>query len=388
MTSPADGDPAVLDDQDELQARDPGEMLRATASAGAQVREALLRLDHDAVAQVVADGRPRALVVAGVGGSGLAGDVVVGVTGPTCPVPVFTSRGHRLPGWVGPMDLVVAVSASGDTEETLAATDEALRRGARLVTVGRPGTALARRSDGGRAVHLAVDTGGRPPRASLWTLTTPLLSLVHGLGLASVPAGLLAGVADQLDELAQRCGPASETYANRAKQTALQLSGTLPHVWGASELATVAAGRMAHQLACNAKVPSVHGPMTDVHHHQVAALAGRYGAGGADSIGNLASDIFHDPLLDGPPRERLRLLLLRDTGELEQVTRAADATVHLAEQYGVPVDQLRATGEHPLERLASLVAPLDFASVYLALLEGTDPLPIDAVVTLRKASRA
>jgi glucose/mannose-6-phosphate isomerase len=381
VSSAADLDPTVLDDQAEVVARDPGEMLRITASAGAQVREALLRLDADAVARVVADGRPRALVVAGTGASALAGDVLTGVTGPACPVPVVTCRGHRLPGWVGAMDLVLAVSSSGETEETLSATDEALRRGARVVTVGRAGTTLARRAEAGRAVHVPVETGGRPPRASLWALATPLLALADGLGVADVPQGLLSAVADELDETAMRCGPAAEVFENPAKQLALALSGTLPHIWGASELATVAALRMAHQLVLNAKLPSVHGALTDVHHHQVAALAGRYGAGGPAGETDVTADIFHDPLLDGPPRERLRILLLRDTAELEPVARAAEL---VAEQYGVAVHQLRATGEHPLERLASLLAPLDFAAVYLALLEHTDPTPVDPIVTLRK----
>ncbi|MFL6175449.1 MAG: SIS domain-containing protein, partial [Ornithinibacter sp.] len=275
-------------------------------------------------------------------------------------------------------------SSSGETEETLSATDEALRRGARVVTVGRAGSTLARRAEAGRTVHLPVETGGRPPRASLWALATPLLVLIDGLGVADVPQALLSAVADQLDETALRCGPAAEAFENPAKQLALGLSGTLPHIWGASELATVAALRMSHQLVLNAKLPSVHGALTDVHHHQVAALAGRYGAGGAAGEADVAADIFHDPLLDGPARERLRILLLRDTAELAPVTRAADATELVATQYGVAVDQLRATGEHPLERLASLLAPLDFASVYLALLEHTDPTPVDPIVTLRK----
>jgi glucose/mannose-6-phosphate isomerase len=380
VTSPAGEDPAVLDDPAQLEARDPGGMLRATASAGAQVREAVLRLDTDAVARTVADGRPRALVVLGMGGSGIAGDVVAAVTGPACAVPVSTCRGYRLPGWVGPMDLVVAVSCSGETEETLAATDEALRRGARVVTVGRAGSSIARRAEAGHAVHLSVDAGGRMPRAALWTLVTPLLVLIDGLAMASVPPGLLAGVADQLDEIAQRCGPASDTYENPAKQLALQLSGSLPHLWGASEVASVAALRMSCQLAENAKLPSVHGALTEVHHNQVVALAGRYGSGAGDP----AQDIFRDPLLDGPARERMRILLLRDTEELEPVARRAAATVSLAEAYGVAVDHLQATGEHPIERMASLIAPLDFASVYLALLEGTDPTPIDPIVSLKK----
>jgi glucose/mannose-6-phosphate isomerase len=376
-------DEAVLDDLAALEARDPGAMLRAVASAGAQVREALLRLDEDAVRAVVADGRPRALVVAGMGGSGIAGDVVGAVTGPACPVPVSVSRGYRLPGWVGPMDLVIAVSCSGETEETLAAADEALRRGARVVTAGKAGSSLAARAAGGRAVHLEVDSGGRMPRANLWGLATPLLAVVDALGLAGVPRGLLAGVADQLDELSAACGPTTETYENPAKKLALQLSGVLPMVWGASELAAVAALRFACQLAENAKLPAIHGALTEVHHNQVVTLAGRYGASGDDA----ADDIFRDPLLDGgPTRERLRLLLLRDTEEHAAVAGRCQATHLLGEQYGVAVDEVPARGEHPLERLISLIAPLDFASVYLALFEGTDPTPIDPIVTLKKAA--
>ena len=381
-----DGPPAdesVLDDLAALDARDPGGMLRAVGSAGAQVREALLRLDEDAVRAVAAEGRPRALVVAGMGGSGIAGDFVAAVTGPSCAVPVIVSRGYRPPGWVGSLDLVIAVSCSGETEETIATADEAVRRGARVVTAARAGSSLAARAAGGRAVHLDIDSRGRPSRANLWGTVTPLLAVVDALGLASVPRGLLAGVADKLDATSAECGPTKEIYDNVAKKTALQLSGTLPMVWGTSELAAVAAQRFANQLAGNAKQLAVHGALTEVHHNQIVALAGRYGAGGGDAT----DDIFRDPLLDGGPvRERLRMLLLHDTQELEPVIRRCQATLLLADQYGVALDELTASGEHPLERLASLIAPLDFASVYLALLEGTDPTPTDPIVTLKKAA--
>jgi glucose/mannose-6-phosphate isomerase len=383
LTSGVPADESVLDDLAALEERDPGGMLRAVASAGAQVREALLRLDDEALRAVVAEGRPRGLVVTGMGGSGIAGDVVAAVTGPSCAVPVTVSRGYRLPGWVGPLDLVIAVSSSGETEETLAATDEALRRGARVVTAGRAGSSLAARAAGGRAVQLNVESGGRMPRANLWALVTPLLAVVDALGLASVPGGLLAGVADQLDATSAACGPTSETYDNVAKKTALRLSGALPMVWGTTELGAVAALRFACQLAENAKQPAVHGALTEVHHNQVVTLAGRYGAGGGD----VTEDLFHDPLLDGgPTRERLALMLLRDTDELAPVVLRCQATQLLTEQYGVALDELTAQGEHRLERLASLIAPLDFASVYLALLEGTDPTPIDPIVTLKKAA--
>lgn len=375
---------AVLDDQDAVHALDAGQMLRAVATAGAQVREALLHVEDEALAPLVADGRPRALVITGMGGSGIAADVAAAVAGRSCPVPVVAHRGHRLPGWVGPMDLVVAVSCSGGTEETLSALDEAMRRGARVVTVGAAGSPLAARADDGRAVHLAVDARGRMPRANLWGLAVPVLLMMDALGLASASRDVLAGLADDLDATSERCGPASDSFGNPAKQVALQLAGSLPYLWGSSELAAVAAARFAAQLAENAKYPAVHGALTEVHHNQVVVMAGRFGAlaGGDD-------DIFRDRVEDdgseGLPR--MRVLLLRDTEEVPEVAARREATHRVAERYGVPVEEFAAEGEHPVSRLASLVAPLDFASAYLALLQGIDPSPIEPIVVL-KSGRA
>jgi glucose/mannose-6-phosphate isomerase len=277
------------------------------------------------------------------------------------------------------MDLVVAVSCSGETEETLAALVEAVRRGSRVVTVGAAGSSLAARSQDGRAVHLPVDARGRMPRANMWGLVVPVLLVMDAVGLTSVPRTELAALADQLDEASERCGPGADSSQNVAKQVALQLAGSLPYVWGASEVATVAATRFAGQLAENAKYPAVHGALTEVHHNQVVVMAGRFGLLGAEGD----DDIFRDRVEDPSPWPRMRLLLLRDTDEVPEVTRRAEATAPLAERYDVPVGELRAEGEHPVARLASLVAPLDFASVYLALLKGIDPTPIEPITVLK-----
>ena len=136
------GSPEVLDDVAALEAGDPAGMLRAIASSAAQVRESALLAGEAGVARLAEDGRPRAVVVVGMGGSAIAGDVLAAVAGPALPVPVVVHRDFGLPGWVGPMDLVVAVSCSGETAETLSALEEAVRRGCRLLVVG----ARARRS--------------------------------------------------------------------------------------------------------------------------------------------------------------------------------------------------------------------------------------------------
>ena len=379
MSDAAAPDDAVLDDALALERLDPQQMLRATATAGAQVREALLHIEPELLAPVVAEGRPRAVLVTGMGGSGIVADVAAAVTGTTCAVPVQPHRGHQLPGWVGPMDLVIGVSCSGETEETLSAVDEALRRGSRVVTVGALGSALAARAEGGRTVHLPVEARGRMPRANLWGLAVPVLLVLDALDLLDAPRDLLERLADDLDRTSERCGPGTDTAVNPAKQLALQLHGTLPYLWGSSALATVAAARMSAQLAENAKYPAVWGPLTEVHHNQVVVMAGRFGALATDE-----EDIFRDRVEDGPGRPRMRVLLLRDTEELPAVARRAEASVAVGERYDVQVDEVFAEGDHPLDRLASLVAPLDFASVYLALVQGIDPSPIEPIVVLKK----
>lgn len=373
-------DESVLDDGAALAAGDPGEMLRAVASAGAQVREAVLRTGEAELARVVADGRPRAVVVSGMGGSGISADTVAAVTGQSCPVPVVPHRGYRLPGWVGGLDLVVAVSCSGRTEETLAVADEALRRGCRLVTVSAEGSPLSQRAQGQRAVSLNVDAGGRMPRANFWALSVPVLRLADALGLTSVPVAVLEDLADELDRLSVACAPASETYANPAKQLALELAGSLPCLWGTSDLAAVAAYRFACQLAENAKYPALYGALPEVHHNQVVALAGAFGTRAPADEG----DIFRDRVEAAPEWPRLRLVLLRDAVEEPQVARRREATSPLADECGVPVSELAGTGEHPVTRLAGLIAPADFASVYLALLQGLDPTPIEPIVRLKE----
>lgn len=372
-------DEAVLDDLDALVRLDPGEMLRAVATSGAQVREAALRAQDVDLGVLAADGRPRAVVVTGMGGSGIVADVAAAVAGMGCPVPVLANRGHRLPGWVGPLDLVVAVSCSGSTEETLAATDEAVRRGARLVTIGAAGSPLAARSAEGQGLHLAVDAQGRMPRANLWGLAVPALLALDAVKVVDVPLGLLPGVADELDRWAEQCGPAVEGVDNPAKALALELAGSLPYVWATSDVTAVAAARAAAQLAENAKYPAVHGSLTEVHHNQVVVLAGAFGQLGSADV----DDIFRDRLDGGPEWPRVRLLLLRDVEELSEVAGRADASVRLADRYGVPARELRAEGEHPLLRLASVLALIDFATVYLALLQHIDPTPIEPIAVLK-----
>lgn len=90
-----------LDDPKAMLEHDSGELLRATATAGAQVRTALLRVPRSQLDRFAADGPPRALVVVGTGGSGMCASLLVGLARASSPVPVVSACGPTLPAWVG-----------------------------------------------------------------------------------------------------------------------------------------------------------------------------------------------------------------------------------------------------------------------------------------------
>ncbi|MDT7536857.1 MAG: glucose/mannose-6-phosphate isomerase [Actinomycetota bacterium] len=368
-----------LDEVRALEAGDPAGMLPAIASGAAQVREAALLAQEAGVGALAEDGRPRAVVVCGMGGSGIAGDVLAAVAGSSCPVPVVTHRGYGLPAWVGAADLVVAVSCSGSTEETLTATEEAVRRGCRLLVVGAADSPIEALGARGRGIFVPV-AQGRQPRATVWALSTPLVVAAHALGLVSADAEAVEATAAQLEQVALSCRPDADHFANPAKRLALELSGTLPVVWGTSPLAGVAAYRFACQLNENAKTPSVWGVLPEANHNQVVAFDGPF----AGSATRPVEDLFRDRVDDELPElTRMRLVLLRDTDEHPQVTLRTEASEQLADERGIGVSTVRADGTSAFERIASLIAMVDWTSAYLALLEGRDPTPVDAITALK-----
>ncbi|MEU5786678.1 SIS domain-containing protein [Micromonospora purpureochromogenes] len=382
-------DESVLDDPDTFTEQDPGGMLRFTASAGAQVRESASLAAEANLSLLEDDGRPRAVVIAGIGTAGRTGDVLATVAGPRCPVPVIPHRSAGVPGWVGAADVVIAVSASGRSPEALGAAEAAHRRGARLVAVGAPDSQLQSVAERARAPFIPVPRRA-PARASLWALTVPVLLAARTLGLVKVNEADLAETAARLDADADRCRPTAESFVNPAKSLALGLAGSIPIVWGSSPLATVAARRFGDTLSANARYPVVTGALGEAGRGRVGLLDGVFGG-----LVESARDIFADrDEAEGDPT-RLRLVLLRDGGlnaeddtdePLAVEERRAEAVQTLAERRGVRCDVVTAEGGSALERLASLVAVPDFASVYLALAHGLDPMAVPAITEMKELS--
>ncbi|WP_328465393.1 mannose-6-phosphate isomerase [Actinoplanes sp. NBC_00393] len=399
MVNPLDGsagvnghrvaDESLLNDEKSMLGNDPGGMLRATASAGAQVRESAALAAEVDLSMLADEGRPRAVVVAGIGTAGLTGSILSTVAGPRCPVPIIGHRSAGVPGWVGAADVVIAVSASGRSPEALAAAEAAARRGARLVAIGNPGSDLEALAERARAPFIGVPRRA-PARATLWGLTIPVLFAGRALGLAKLAEADIAETAIRLDADAERCRPAADSFVNPAKELALGLAGSVPIVWGSSPLATVAARRFADTLAANARYPVMAGALGEAGRGRVGLLDGVFGG-----LAEGSRDIFADPDEIDESVTRLRLVVLRDGGlnpeddadePVAVEERRADAIQTLADRRGVRCDVLTAEGGSTLERLASLVAVPDFASLYLALAHGLDPMAVPAISEMKELS--
>lgn len=383
-------DEAALDDPDELARRDSRESLRALATAGAQVREAVTLSTEAGIDRVSYGERPRSVVVAALGGSAVVADVLEMLAEPSSPVPVTVRRNLPIPGWVGSLDLVIAVSLSGRAEGPVAVAREAARRGAALLTVGAEDSPLAEVSHRARGVHIGVGHGRASSRTALWSLLTPVLMAGDILGLIDVPTSVLPDVARRLDEQAEACRPSSESFVNPAKLIALQAAETVPVVLGDGALAGVAARRAAAMLAQTARMPATWGELPDAASQVVACFDGPFTAGGgAGASATRQADIFADPFLDAPAQPKLGLMMLRDapvrppTPESDAAESLTEAVLGTARAAGAHVIESVATEGHSVARLAELMSLTDFAATYLALGLGVDPAVSPHVADLR-----
>jgi glucose/mannose-6-phosphate isomerase len=382
-----------LDTPDVIETADPGDMLRQVASSAAQVRTALRSCQETDLSAFAPDIRPRAIVVAGMGSSGLPGEILNAITGLGSPVQIVVTQADRLPGWVGAADAVIAVSCSGTTPETLAIATEAARRGCRLAGVGAQGSPLHRIAEQARAPFVPVVPAGWP-RSMLWGMSIPLLVIAERLGIIRIGADVYELAASRLEEVSHQCRPASESFVNPGKSLALDLVGALPMVWGTSVLSGVAARRFASQLNENAKYPAISGVLSGAAHNQVAAFDGPFAprssplpapgpdepilppvSEGADLEDLDAWDLDYEDSDDSEPSgfTALRLVLIVDPDQDQRAAAQRAAVTDLVTQRGVGMSELAMDGEHPLVRLAGVIQLVDYASVYLAIASGIDP---------------
>ncbi|WP_069174318.1 SIS domain-containing protein [Streptomyces griseus] len=370
-------DESLLDAPDALARADRRGLLRGAAEAGARVRTAARHASEAGIGGLAPEGRPRAVLVAGPGTAarGVA-DLIGALAGAAAPVTRVRPTGvaaaagalrWALPGWAGPVDLLLIATADGSEPGLSLLAEQAYRRGCTVVAVAPVRSPLREAVDGvhGLVVPMAAapygeydaETSAAGP-GTLWALLTPLLALLDRVGLVDASAEELQKVADRLDRTAERCGPAIATYSNPAKTLAAELADSLPLVWTEGETAGPAGRRFAAVLAELAGRPALVAELPEALPSHGALLAGAFAAG-ADP-----DDFFRDRV-DEPEAMRARVVLLRDrpAGGLT----AAPAARELALGHETAISEIEPEEGGVLEAFAELLAITDFAAVYLAL---------------------
>ncbi len=295
------------------------------------------------------------IVFSGMGGSAITGDILKRLVEIDSSIPFFVHRDYGLPNFVGKNSLLLAVSYSGNTEETLSACREGLVRGSTVWTL----------SSGGELEKLAISRGiphvkipsGQPPRCSLGYLFFPVEKLLNTIGIIRrVSAGKIA-------EMAASC---KKTYGidrikgNKAKEIASMVHNRNVVIYSGDFLSPSAL-RWKTQLAENSKHTASINFFPEMNHNEIMAW------NHPDFIvRNSIVFFFHD--VKDNPRVKLRM----------------DLTCRILEVKSIKIQKITSNGNSPAERIFSLVILGDWVSFYLAILNGMDPTEINEISYLKK----
>lgn len=350
---------SVLDRPEGWAALDPQSMLELVESFPRQVEAAA-----DMAANITLPALPliTKVLVTGLGGSAIGGDVVRSVIGDCLRLPFLVNRDYHLPKFVDSSTLVIASSYSGNTEETLSAYQEAIRAGAKTVCITTGGQ-LASMAEAGRVPVIYIP-GGLPPRTALGYSSIVLLGILRALGL--VP-----GMAEAVEESTKVLWSLSARYAggvpdesNRAKALAHSLHGKIVGLYASTGLLEAAAVRWRGQIEENAKNLAFHHLLPEMNHNELVGWE--------------------------KPRERLRelgVVFLRDRGDHPQVQRRFELTREMLASRAKVVHEVWSEGQSPLARVLSTIYLGDFVSVYLAYLNAVDPTPVRGIDMFKQRLR-
>lgn len=301
------------------------------------------------------------VIVLGMGGSGIAGDVLAAVANSTLTVPVVVLKQIRIPRFVGPRTLAFAVSYSGDTDETLEMARGALQVDAPLVAVSTGG-ALADLAHEHGALHVPCPRGYLP-RAAIGALVAPLFVALHRVGLLPDANDWLTQARDQLAARRVRCEPSVTAPANPAREVARRIGTTIPLFYGGGALGAAAAMRWKCDVNENAKAPAFWNAYPELDHNEIS---------GWGQHGDVTRQLF-------------TLVELRHGFEHPQLEARFALTREIVEETVSQVLEVRADGDGRLAQLLDLIYVGDWSSCYLAIDHDVDPGPIDAIARLKEA---
>jgi glucose/mannose-6-phosphate isomerase len=305
--------------------------------------------------------KPQTIIVSGMGGSAIGGELLKDWTRDKITVPVEVCREYSLPAYADKKTLVVVVSYSGETEESLSAFLDAVKRKCMVFCVSSGG-ALREFSEKLNVPHLLVPAG-MAPRTTLPYLFIPLTVLLEKLGLVSDVSSEVSETVKMLKLVSEANSPEKPFRRNFSKTLASDICGTIPVAYGFG-FYRAAAQRFKTQFNENSKIPAKWEFFSELDHNEIVGWEGANG---------LAEDFS--------------AIFIRDDNEPDPIRQRIAATKELMLKESVKAFEVRSQGKSTLAKMSSAICIGDFASVYLAILRGVDPTPVRSISILKEKIR-
>ncbi|PKM76999.1 MAG: bifunctional phosphoglucose/phosphomannose isomerase [Firmicutes bacterium HGW-Firmicutes-15] len=298
------------------------------------------------------------IVVTGLGGSAIGGDIIRTYALQKAQVPVIVNRDYDMPNFVNSDSLVLTVSYSGNTEETLSAYHHARTQGAAIIAVTSGGKlADIARQDGYGVVKIP---GGLAPRAATGYLFAPLALIFEELGIVKGAKTDLKETVQVLKAIREGIHPGVDFPENQARVIAREMKDSLPIIWGSSARSETAAMRWKTQINENAKSPTYYNIFPELNHNEIVGF--------------------------GMPKDllaRLVIIILRDPADHPQVKKRIEISKEIVRSHVKKIVEIQAQGESFLAKFYSLAYMGDYASFYLALEYGINPSPVETIDYLK-----
>ncbi len=300
--------------------------------------------------------QPSEIVVAGMGGSGIIGDLLKCFLANRIGIPIYVVKDYDLPHFVSKKTLLFVISYSGNTEETISVAEKGISKGAKVVAISSNGE-LANMCSGKGVVFIKAPKGYHP-RAAIAFMFVPVLELLSEI-LVYDPDVAIIDTVSELRALRDKIKLSVPAAENEAKTIAKRIHGRIPVIYGHS-IYNAVANRWHTQFNENAEVLSWFGAIPEMNHNEIVGWAG-------DSR---SSDFVP--------------ILLREVSEDERISKRIEVTKELAFSRCEDVVEVYAEGETQLARIMYLVYLGDYVSLYLSVLNGKDPAPVKVIDKLKK----
>ena len=299
------------------------------------------------------------IVVAGMGGSAIGGDVVKTIVHQELKIPFFVNRNYTLPNWVNEKTLVICSSYSGNTEESLSAYEDALKKGAMVCGISTGGQ-LSEKIKSER-FDLITIPGGLQPRAALAYSFVPMLYLLRKIGLIS--NSLIDNLSSSITSLENKRDVSSVgNISNPIFKMAKDIYGMIPIIYGITDTTGVVALRWKGQLCENSKMLAYHNEIPEMNHNEIVGWGNN-------------PDLLSE----------LSVIWLKDKNDNERVRARQEITKTLLNDINIMQHEVGAEGENNVERLLDLINYGDWLSYWCAILHDTDPSPVEKIDKLKKA---